>query len=254
MDISSHSVDHADIGCARHAPGQGAGGMELYELAGADPARVFSPFCWRIRMALAAKGLEAHTIPWRFMQKDALTAQGAEKVPVLVHGDTAVTDSWTIAEYLEAQFPDRPSLFGGAGGHALARFVNNWADAVVIPGIARLIVADVAAVLDPGDVAYFRTSREARFGMTLEQVQADRDSAVKGFRQALHPMRMTLRSQPFLGGSAPLHADSIVFGCFQWARCCSPFRLLEQDDPIEAWRQRMLDLHGGLARGVPAFD
>ena len=33
--------------------------MELYELAGADPARVFSPFCWRIRMALAAKGLEA---------------------------------------------------------------------------------------------------------------------------------------------------------------------------------------------------
>ena len=31
--------------------------MELYELAGADPARVFSPFCWRIRMALAAKGL-----------------------------------------------------------------------------------------------------------------------------------------------------------------------------------------------------
>lgn len=228
--------------------------MELYELAGADPARVFSPYCWRSRMALAAKGLQARTIPWRFAQKDAIAPHGAEKVPVLLHDGRAVADSWAIAAYLDAAFPDRPSLFGDEAARAVSRFVNDWADAVVIPGIARLIVADIVDVLDSGDVAYFRASREARFGMPLEQVQADRDTAVKGFRQALHPLRMTLRTQPFLGGASPLYADAIVFGCFQWARCCSPFRLLESDDPIEAWRQRMLDLHGGLARRVPAFD
>jgi glutathione S-transferase len=228
--------------------------MDLYELAGADPARLFSPFCWRIRYALAAKGLAARTIPWRFTQKDALAAHGGEKVPLLLHQGRAIAESWTIAEYLEDHFPDRPSLFGGTPGRELARFVNAWADAVVIPGIARLIVADLVQVLDPGDVAYFRASREARFRMPLEQVQADRDTAVKGFRQSLHPLRMTLRTQPFLSGAAPLHADSIVFGCFQWARCTSPFRLLEADDPIEAWRQRMLDLHDGMARKVPAFE
>jgi glutathione S-transferase len=228
--------------------------LRLYELCGADPARLFSPYCWRVRMALAAKGLVAATIPWRFTQKDAIAPHGADKVPVLLHGDRAIRESFAIAEYLEDAFPDRPSLFGGAPGRDLARFVNAWADAVVIPGIARLIVADILAVLDARDVGYFRTSREQRFGKPLEQVQADRDAAVKGFRQSLHPLRMVVRSQPFMSGEAPMQADAIVFGCFQWARCTSPFRLLEADDTVEAWRQRMLDLHGGLARSVPAFD
>lgn len=228
--------------------------LRLYELCGADPTRLFSPYCWRARMALAAKGLRAETIPWRFTQKDAIAPHGADKVPVLLHRGRAIRESFAIAEYLEDTFPDRPTIFGGAPGRDLARFVNAWADAVVIPGIARLIVADIPALLDPVDAAYFRDSREQRFGTTLDALQAERDKGVKGFRQSLHPLRMVVRSQPFMSGATPMQADAIVFGCFQWARCTSPFRLLEPDDPIEAWRQRMLDLHGGLARHVPAFD
>jgi glutathione S-transferase len=228
--------------------------MRLYELAGADRDRLFSPFCWRVRYALAHKGLAVQTIPWHFAQKDVIAPFGSDKVPVLVDGEHSVADSWAIAEYLERAYPDRPSLFGGDAGQQLARFVNAWADAVVVPGIARLVVADIAEVLDPGDADYFRTTREKRFGMTLEEVQADRDTAVMGFRQSLHPLRMVVRAQPFLSGAAPMQADYIVFGCFQWARCTSPFALLTPDDPVEAWRQRMLDAHGGFGRRVPAFD
>jgi glutathione S-transferase len=228
--------------------------LRLFELAGADPARLFSPYCWRARYALARKGLAAETIPWRFTERSALIPHGAEKVPVLLDGDRAVADSWAIAEYLEDTYPDRPSLFGGEGGRAMARFVNAWADAVVMPGIARLVVPDIPDILHPKDVAYFRESREARFRMSFDALRAERDVAAEAFRQALHPLRMVVRSQPFLGGAAPLHADGIVFGAFQWARCVSPFRLLAADDPVEAWRQRMLDLHGGMARRVPAFD
>jgi len=228
--------------------------LRLYELCGADPARRFSPYTWRVRMALAAKGLEAERIPWRFTQKEILAPFNADKVPLLIHGERAVKESWAIAEYLEDSFPDRPSLFGAHPGKELARFVSAWADAVVIPGMARMIMADIVKLLDPEDAAYFRTSREERFGATLEQLAADRDTAVKAFRQALHPLRMVVRSQPFLSGAAPMQTDAIVFGCFQWARCTSPFRLLLADDPIEGWRQRMLDLHGGMARNVPAFD
>ena len=39
----------------------------------------------------------------------------------------------------------------------------------------------------------------------------------------------------------------ILLGTFQWARCVSNFRLLEADDPVHAWRARMLDAHDGLA-------
>ncbi len=226
--------------------------MKLYELAGADPARLFSPYCWRVRMALAAKGLRAETIPWRFVDKPAITPH--KTVPVLVDGETVVADSWTIAEYLEDRFPDRPSLFGPPPGKQLTRFVAAFVDVTLFPAMSRLIVADILQVLHPGDVQYFRTSREARFGMTLEQVQANRESGVEELRKLLRPVRLMLREQPFLCGAAPMHADSILFGAFQWARCVSPFRLLAPDDPIEAWRQRMLDLHGGMARKVPAFD
>jgi len=228
--------------------------LRMYDLAGADPARRFSPYCWRTRMALAMKGLPVETIPWRFTEKQVLGDLGCDKVPVLVDGERVITDSWAIAEYLEQAYPDRASLFGGPGGHALSRFVTGWTDAVLHAGLVRMVVADIAKVLAPEDADYFRQSREARFGMKLEAVQADREAKLEGFRQSLHPLRMVLRAQPFLGGDAPLYADAIVFGGFQWARCVSPFRLLASDDPLEAWRQRMLDLHGGIARAAPGFD
>ena len=94
----------------------------------------FSPYCWRTRLALAHKGLEVETIPWRFTEKEALAFSGQGRVPVIRDGDRVVQDSWAIAEYLEDSYPDRPSLFGGATGRAHARFINAWADSVVLGG------------------------------------------------------------------------------------------------------------------------
>jgi glutathione S-transferase len=45
---------------------------KLFELCGTDSERVFSPFCWRTRMALAHKGLDHETNPWRYTEKDAI--------------------------------------------------------------------------------------------------------------------------------------------------------------------------------------
>jgi glutathione S-transferase len=227
--------------------------ITLYDLAGEDPALRFSPYCWRAKLALARKGLAFETIPWRFTDKPAIAMSGQDKVPVLVDGDRVVSDSWAIAEYLEDAYPDRPSLFEGPGGRALAKFINAWADSTMVAGLARLIVSDIPAVLAPVDRAYFVTSREKRFGMPLAQVTADRDRAVEGFRRDLHPLRMVLRDRPFLCGEAPAQADAIAFGGLQWARCVSAFPVLAADDPLHAWRERMLDAHGGLARRAPAI-
>jgi glutathione S-transferase len=46
--------------------------LKLYDLAAADEERRFSPYCWRIKMALAHKELKVETIPWRFIEKDAI--------------------------------------------------------------------------------------------------------------------------------------------------------------------------------------
>ena len=54
--------------------------IKLYDLAGAETDRRFSPYCWRARMALAHKGLEVETIPWRFTEKDAIAFSGQGRV------------------------------------------------------------------------------------------------------------------------------------------------------------------------------
>ena len=228
--------------------------LKLYELVGADAGRPFSPFCWRTRMALAHKGLSAETIPWCFTDKDAIAPHQSDKVPVLLDGETAVVDSWAIANHLEDSYPDRPSLFGGEGGRAMSRMLNWWGDLNVVGGIFPLIIADIPLNLKPADAAYFRKSREARFGKPLEDIMAGRDKAVEGFRKSLDPLRLTLKTQNFLGGAAPNYADYIVFGPFQWARVVSPFKLLAEGDPVHAWRERLFDAFDGMARKSPGHD
>lgn len=228
-------------------------GLKLFELVGAEAGRPFSPYCWRIRLALAHKGLEADSIPWRFTEKALLAPYNSEKVPVLLDGDRAVADSWAIANYLEDAYSDRPSLFGGDGGRAMGRMISAWADTVTVGGILPLIAADIVGHLAPNDQAYFRQTREARLGKPLEEAMATRDSRVEDFRKSLDPLRLTLRAQSFIGGAAPTYADYAVFGGFQWSRVVSPFRLLKEDDPVHAWRQRLLDAFDGLARKCEGY-
>jgi glutathione S-transferase len=227
--------------------------LKLFELVGTDETRPFSPYCWRTRMALAHKGLGVESIPWRFTEKATISPHNSEKVPVLLDDGTAVADSWVIANYLEDRYPDRPSLFGGEGGRAMGRMLNWWGDVMVIGGMFPLIVADIVEHLRPVDQVYFRQSREARFGKPLEQVVANRDKDVESFRKGLDPMRLTLKTQPFLGGAAANYADYIVFGGFQWARAVSPFPLLKPNDPVYAWRETMLDAFDGMARKSPGY-
>ena len=147
--------------------------ITMYDLAGAEADRRFSPFCWRTKMALAHKGLAVETVPWRFTEKDKLPQPNAGRVPVIVDGGRVVHDSTAIADYLEERYPDRQSLFGGTAGRALARFVQNWTETVLQTGLIRLVVLDIHRHCTPEDRAYFRRSREERFGASLEDVVRD---------------------------------------------------------------------------------
>jgi glutathione S-transferase len=227
--------------------------IQLFDLAGAEPDRRFSPYCWRTKLALAHKGLTVETMPWRFTDKDAIAFSGQGRVPVLLDGGKVLSDSWTIAEHLEDTYPDRPSLFGCAEARRVTRFINSWADTVVIAALARLLLTDIYAHLHDKDRHYFRESREKRFGMPLEDMSADRDARVVGFRQSLEPVRAVLTAQPYLAGNRPLYADYILFGCFMWTRSISSFRVLTADDPIYSWRERMLDGLDGLPRKAPGY-
>jgi len=67
--------------------------IKMYDLAAAEPERRFSPFCWRTKMALAHKGLEFETIPWRYADKPAIAFANWDRVPVIVDKNLPVADS-----------------------------------------------------------------------------------------------------------------------------------------------------------------
>jgi glutathione S-transferase len=227
--------------------------IQLYDLAGAEDDRRFSPYCWRIKMALMHKGLAFEAIPWRFTEKDKIAFTGSTTVPVIVDGKRAVYDSWEIALYLDEAYPSRPGLFEGTESRALSLFLNHWAVRALHWPLLRAIMLDLFGHVHEKDRAYFRESREKRFGTTLEQLCSDPKKALTEFRGALEPLRPGLVQNPFVAGKGPGFADYIVFGTFQWARSVSPLRLLEPDDPVYAWRERMLDLFSGYARQAKGY-
>ena len=226
--------------------------ITLYDLAGSDGRR-FSPYCWRTRMALAHKGLQFETIPVRFTDKPLIAFSGQERVPVIRDGDRTVYDSWTIAAYLEDTYPDTPTLFGGSAGRGLARFVNGWTDRALHASLIRLVIADILDHVDPADREYFIESRTKRFGAAPEAVQTRSPEDRKAFDGAVAVIRAALDGQDFLSGPTPLYADYIVFGAFAWSRTISPYALLEFDDPVYAWRERMLALFGELAGNAVGY-
>ena len=225
--------------------------IEMFDLAGGDENIRFSPYCWRIRMALAHKGLDVKTIPVRFMEKAKLEFSGQKLVPVIRDGERVVSDSWAIAHYLDEAYPDRPMLFAGEEARALTSFVRHWTQTRLAMPLMRVALMDIFATIDAGDREYFRTTREQRFGKKLEDVIAPEEGRA-AFNAELAPMRETLKDQPFLNGAAPAFADYCLFGIFMFARGVSPKQLLDAADPVYAWRERMLDLFDGMARKAPA--
>nr|WP_297461454.1 glutathione S-transferase N-terminal domain-containing protein [uncultured Halomonas sp.] len=222
----------------------------LYDLCGIDEALRFSPYCWRVKYALAHKGLEVQTRPWHFTEKEAIAFSGQGKVPVLVDGDETVTDSYEIFRYLDRAYPDhRPDklLLGDGEAGARARFFKFYAERSLAPGMMRSIVMDLHNAIHPKDRDYFRETREKRFGRSLEEFHAP-NKGLSMLDQALEPLRGRLEEADFLDGDEPAGADYLVFGNFMWARCVSCADLVSNADPVYAWVERMLDLYDGLGR------
>lgn len=223
----------------------------FYDLVGREAERPFSPHCWKIAFALAHKGLDYKRIPTRFLDVGKVEDGVSKTVPVIRDGDRVVRDSFAIALYLEDAYPDRPTLFAGEGGKAMARFIERWTQLTLTSFIGQAALVEIFSLLGPEDQAYFRKTRQARFGKPLEEVPKGREEKLAAFRSSLEPLRTLFWHQPFLGGEGPLFADYIVAGTLQWARVASPFRFLDDDDPVAEWFGRCLDLYGGLGRETP---
>jgi glutathione S-transferase len=231
--------------------------LRLYELALAND-RSASPFVWRVRYALAHKGLDFEPIRLGFTDIAAAFGGRFKTVPVLAHGATMLAESWDIVAYLDRTFPDRP-LFAAPAELEMVRLVEAWLAAEVVRRLVGIYVLDVHDAVRASDRPYFRASREARFnGTSLEALTAGRESRLPALREALAPLRAQLARVPFLGGAAPNYADYMVLALFQWIGSVATLPPLARDDAtLRAYLDRGFDLYGGIGRDPrlkPLFD
>jgi glutathione S-transferase len=226
--------------------------LTMYERIGHEGRRP-SPFSWRIRYALAHKGVTPEFRHVRFADVETIrTLSGQHFTPIVTDGDRVVHDSWNIACYLEERFPDAPSLFPG-GGRGVARLVNRWADQTLGTAIRRLIAADFIRCLDAGDREYYRSSRETMFGCSLEDYCADRPRWLAEFAAVTAPLEATLAEQPYVAGAASGYADYIVFSMLQYARLGCPDDFLGEDSALRRWRDGLVKAFSGLGDLYPGY-
>lgn len=220
----------------------------LYDLALADEEVRPSPYCWLVKFALLHKGLKFETRPVGFSDKSKYPDPDYGKVPVLIDDGMMVKDSPVILEHIERKYRERP-LAATPGERASAAFYGAWLAANVFPALGPLIMLKMLAAASPEDQAYIRTTREARFGKTLEQY-ADAPDAAKRMEAALAVLSAPLTAHDFLGGREANLCDYVVMAPLMWQRSAGAGDLYETPRPVAQWKERMLDLAGGYARAA----
>lgn len=224
--------------------------IRLYELV-TESDRALSPFVWRIKYALAHKGLAVETSPVGFTGIPKLCGGQYKTVPIIEDGGKTVCDSWAIADHLDEAYPARP-LFSSPQERAMVKFFDGWFGLEIMNRMFGICVLDIHNHARAEDRPYFRESREKRLGgKTLEEFTEGREQRLPELRQALRPMRVALAQAPFLGGDKPNYADHIALGGFLWTGAVCTLPLLAKDDALNDWLKRGFDLYDGLGHVPP---
>jgi glutathione S-transferase len=211
--------------------------IELYEVCGADPKLVFSPFCWRVRLAMAFKGLPFESRPITYSDKAAIAFSGQDLLPVLRDGQSIVHDSLSIACYLDRQYSRASLGLEGIAKHR-ATLIDRFAHQDLLIGLFRLLVLRILPLLSLEDACYFRSKHEGLLGSSLEAF-ADPSTGVQLVESALQPLKAQLQLTPFFDGDEPGAVDVLIGGFFLWAWVLR-LEIWENHPEIARWVERLV--------------
>lgn len=225
--------------------------IEFYELAAENTDIKFSPFVWRTRMALLHKGVEFESIAWQFKDRDT---KEHKTVPAIYDNGKMVSDSWEIAKYLDAQYPDKPMLMKDAEAEAHAQLVSNICNAMLFGTAVSMAIYPVSQIIDDESAAYFIETREAKFGKKLVDVNnEDKDAAKATLAKGLGVFEATLGTSDYLGGDSPTYADYTLFGVLKWIDVVA-YRPVDESTNVGKWFDRISAMYDGDAAKAPTVN
>ncbi|WWD03170.1 hypothetical protein V865_001217 [Kwoniella europaea PYCC6329] len=237
----------------------------LYQLVGdaSNPdGRVISPHVWKTKLDLAFFKQEVtnsgKTFPQIRGELSELTKNPAVTVPTIEVDGEFTTDSWKIAEYLEAEHGTAErSLFGGTeAGKNFAKFIEIWSNTTFANELRPLVGVAITSHFDPSSKSYFIKSKFQgdikKYSSLVDKFQ-DPEELEKQLSLARNRLSVVndllkvkkSKNEPLwlLGGSEPSHADFCLFG---WYTSSSLHPAVEKG----VWRHEEVALVGEWLDGL----
>ncbi|GJF00933.1 glutathione S-transferase [Phanerochaete sordida] len=216
----------------------------------------WSPNAWKVRYTLNLKGLKYKT-EWLEYPDIEPTAKGLGGAPTDKKPDgsdfytlpmiydpntkAVITNSAAIAKYLDNAYPDTPRVFPAGTDAFQAAFLETaWANVGI--HVFMLVILDTANHMFPRSHAYFRATREAKFGNKLENLATEDEWAAveaglarwKGYLEANGEGGDLL----FMGAQGTVtYSDLQIAALFVWAKTV-------WGENSERWK-RLTALQGG---------
>lgn len=229
--------------------------LVLYDIESTLDSPGWSPHVWKTRFVLNYKNVPYRTTWVSYPdiegtmkgiggQPTAKRADGSPlyTLPVIEDGTRrlVVADSAKIAEYLDAHYAADAPLFP-PNTRALQAAALSYINANLLPSLRPLVVPSVVRILDPRGAEYFRRTREAAFGCTLEDVLPageKREEHWKAVFKALDEIASWFDGK-WLGGDKPVYADFVLGAWLQWMR-----KVTTAQPGVDGW-DRVKDANGG---------
>ncbi|EIW83679.1 hypothetical protein CONPUDRAFT_135449 [Coniophora puteana RWD-64-598 SS2] len=209
----------------------------LYDIPSIIPGRPWSPNTLKARYTLSFKRIPFRTV-WVELPDIEKTIKALGGEPTSVVGGrsmytlpvikdpstgTVISDSFKIAQYLDATYPSLPRVLPDNTAALVAAFDAAFLQTLM--PVALFGVAMAADGLNPVSKAYYLATRARRFGPDFEKAftvgNPKRDEAWKALEQVLSNVDRwyAAGSGCYLMGDSPCFADFIVAGrvkCMQY--------------------------------------
>lgn len=158
------------------------------------------------------KGMDCERVPMRLTDIDLLEVEiGSRTAPALVDGDRRFGDTVSIVTHLDAVNPDRKVFVWQDADLTLETVEREFGFRV-----GKVIAPQFLDRLCPEDRDYSRTTRESRFGMTFEELTANRAASEHDLAFTVSRYAERLDKGPCFSGPKPGFSDTVVYSYRQW--------------------------------------
>jgi len=202
--------------------------MRLYQFT-------YSPFAAKVRIVLKQKHLQCELVEVPYTNRAELVkVSGGIGIPVLVDGDTVISDSPRITAHLETK--GGPSLRANPLAVVLEQWADNWLEETAFRLACPGLEDRMGATQGEEARLMFRLVKERRYGAgCIAQWRADQAKYSAETRAMLAPIVEAVKATGFVLGNTVSVADAAIAGQLHMVEAALPGWVTREVPSLREW-------------------